>query len=47
MATRAGAARLACTHIGRFGTPARILAEARAAFKGAVSIPIDGALFEV
>lgn len=42
MADRAGAARLACTHIGRFGTPERILAEAQATFTGAVVVPRDG-----
>lgn len=34
MANRAGAKRLACTHIGRFGSEANILTEAKAHFKG-------------
>lgn len=42
MAERAGAARLACTHIGRFGNADRILAEAQAAFSGSVIVPRDG-----
>jgi ribonuclease BN (tRNA processing enzyme) len=41
MATRAGAARLACTHIGRFGNPERILDEAQRAFAGPVLVPRD------
>lgn len=42
MAERAGASRLACTHIGRFGTVERILSEAQDAFTGAVIVPRDG-----
>ena len=42
MAERAGAARLACTHIGRFGNADRILAEAQASFSGSVIVPRDG-----
>lgn len=42
MAERAGAARLACTHIGRFGNADRILAEAQVAFSGSVIVPRDG-----
>lgn len=41
MAKRAGAARLACTHLGRFGTPDRVLAEAKANFTGEVILPKD------
>ena len=42
-AVAAGAARLACVHIGRFGTPAFILEEAATTFRGEVQIPDDGA----
>lgn len=47
MARTAGAGRLACTHIGRFGTPSNIEAEARATFGGEVVVPADGARLEV
>ena len=47
MALRAGAKALACTHIGRFGTPAKILAEAQVTFKGALTIPNDGTPFQL
>ena len=47
MAVRAGAGQLACTHIGRFGDPDRILAEAAAIFKGPVTVPKDGARYEL
>ena len=47
MATRAGAARLVCTHIGRFGSPERILEEAKAHFGGDVHLPGDGANFAI
>jgi ribonuclease BN (tRNA processing enzyme) len=40
-AKRAGAARLACVHIARFGTPANVLDEARTAFNRQVDIPND------
>jgi len=43
LATRAGAGALALVHIGRFGKPDKILAEASAGFAGAVSVPDDGA----
>lgn len=41
MATRAGAASLACTHIGRFGDAGRILDEASSTFAGTVLVPRD------
>lgn len=47
MATGAGAARLVCTHIGRFGNAARIEAEARASFAGTVLVATDGARLTV
>jgi ribonuclease BN (tRNA processing enzyme) len=47
MATRASTARLVCTHIGRFGSPERILAEAQAHFAGEVVVPVDGATLTV
>ena len=47
MALRAGVGKLACTHIGRFGNPGRILEEAAEAFKGPVTVPKDGETFEV
>lgn len=46
-ARAAGAARLACVHIGRFGTPANIQREAAAAFGGEAGIPDDGACWAV
>ena len=47
MATQAGAARLVCTHIGRFGSPERILSEAKASFSGDVAVPADGATLAI
>ena len=47
MAREAGAGRLVCTHIGRFGTPSNIEAEARAAFGGDVVVPADLARLDV
>ena len=47
MATEAGAGALALVHIGRFGNPANILAEASGSFAGPVSVPDDGARFIV
>ena len=47
MAVRAGAGQLACTHIGRFGTAERVLAEAMGVFKGVVTVPDDGGRFEI
>lgn len=47
MAARAGCRRLVATHIGRFGTPELIRAEAGAAFAGPVSIGHDGERFAV
>jgi ribonuclease BN (tRNA processing enzyme) len=47
MATRAGAKRLACTHVGRFGSAEKILAEASAHFSGPAIIAQDGAAYEV
>ena len=47
MALQAGAKALACTHIGRFGTPAKILAEAREVFNASVTIPHDGTKFQL
>jgi ribonuclease BN (tRNA processing enzyme) len=46
-ARTAGACRLACVHIGRFGSAANILAEARGAFGGDVTIPDDGSRMSV
>jgi ribonuclease BN (tRNA processing enzyme) len=42
MATRAGAGQLVLTHIGRFGSPELIQAEAKDHFTGRVSIARDG-----
>lgn len=42
MAARADAGRLVLTHIGRFGSPDKIVAEARDHFTGPVSIASDG-----
>ena len=42
IARRAGAQRLACVHIARFGSAENILEEARLAFGGRVEIPDDG-----
>ena len=39
---RAGVDRLACVHIGRFGSPQDILEEAQAVFEGEVTVPNDG-----
>lgn len=47
MATKAGAGALALVHIGRFGNPANIHAEAADGFAGAVSVPEDGARYTV
>ena len=42
ISNRAGARRLACVHIARFGSPQNILEEAQAGFKGVVEVPNDG-----
>jgi ribonuclease BN (tRNA processing enzyme) len=46
-AVAAGAARLACVHIGRFGTPAYIQEEAAATFRGEIRLPDDGARWAI
>jgi len=47
IASRAGASRLACVHIARFGSPQNIKEEAQASFKGAVEVPDDGDRFSI
>lgn len=47
MANRAGARRLACTHIGRFGNDANILAEAQAHFQGPAILAEDCESYDV
>ena len=47
IATAARAKRLLCTHIGRFGTAANILAEATSHFDGPVELAEDGGVYEV
>lgn len=47
IAHQAGVRTLACTHIGRFGNADNILTEAQAYFKGPVSVPDDGAVYDV
>ena len=47
MATQAGARRLVCTHIGRFGSPDRIAQEAARHFSGAASVAADGQVIDV
>jgi ribonuclease BN (tRNA processing enzyme) len=42
ISNRAGAHRLACVHIARFGSPQNILEEAQGTFKGRVEVPNDG-----
>jgi ribonuclease BN (tRNA processing enzyme) len=42
ISSRAGVRRLACVHIGRFGSPQNILEEARTGFGGQVDVPNDG-----
>jgi ribonuclease BN (tRNA processing enzyme) len=42
IAKRAGARRLACVHIARFGSATNILEEAKMVFDGQVQIPDDG-----
>jgi ribonuclease BN (tRNA processing enzyme) len=42
ISNRAGAHRLACVHIARFGSPQNILEEAQAGFRGMVDVPNDG-----
>ena len=42
ISNRAGAHRLACVHIARFGSAQNILEEAQAGFKGVVGVPNDG-----
>lgn len=42
ISNRAGAGRLACVHIARFGSPSNVLEEARTIFKGPVEVPNDG-----
>jgi ribonuclease BN (tRNA processing enzyme) len=43
LATQAGVGALALVHIGRFGNPENILAEASTGFAGPVGVPDDGA----
>ena len=47
MAVRAGVGQLACTHIGRFGNADRVQDEAAGVFKGLVTVPKDGARYQV
>jgi ribonuclease BN (tRNA processing enzyme) len=47
IATEAGAKQMLCTHIGRFGNAANILAEAKAGFTGPVALAEDGGVYEV
>lgn len=47
IASIAGAGRLALTHLGRFGTPHRVLEEAQATFAGEVSLPDDLGHYDV
>jgi ribonuclease BN (tRNA processing enzyme) len=47
IATEACAKRLLCTHIGRFGDAANILAEATCHFSGPVELAEDGGAYEV
>jgi ribonuclease BN (tRNA processing enzyme) len=42
ISNRAGAHRLACVHIARFGSPQNIREEAQSTFKGMVEVPNDG-----
>ena len=42
ISNRAGAHRLACIHIARFGSAENILEEAKMVFGGRVEIPNDG-----
>jgi ribonuclease BN (tRNA processing enzyme) len=42
IAQGAGANRLACVHIARFGTPQNVREEAQLTFKGRVDVPNDG-----
>jgi ribonuclease BN (tRNA processing enzyme) len=44
---RAGAHRLACVHIARFGSATNVLAEAQAAYSGLVQVPDDGDRYTV
>jgi ribonuclease BN (tRNA processing enzyme) len=47
MATQAGAEALALVHIGRFGNPENIRAEASTGFQGPVSVPDDGTRYTI
>ncbi len=42
ISNQAGAHRLACVHIARFGSPQNILEEAQTVFQGRVDVPNDG-----
>jgi ribonuclease BN (tRNA processing enzyme) len=45
IAKQAGAHRLACVHIARFGTAENVMEEAKLTFKGQVEVPDDGARY--
>ena len=47
IANRAGAHRLACVHIARFGSPQNVLEEARTVFGRRVEVPNDGDRYTV
>jgi ribonuclease BN (tRNA processing enzyme) len=47
IAKRAGVRRLACVHIGRFGSPLNVLEEAQESSGGEVVLPDDGSLIRV
>ena len=47
IANRAGAHRLACVHIARFGSAQNILEEAQTVFNGRVEVPNDGDRYSV
>jgi ribonuclease BN (tRNA processing enzyme) len=42
ISNQAGAHRLACVHVARFGSPQNILEEAKTIFRGRVEVPNDG-----
>jgi ribonuclease Z len=47
IANQAGAHRLACVHIARFGSVQNILEEAQTVFNGRVEVPNDGDRYSV
>lgn len=47
LAYEAGAKRLGLVHVARFGTPAKMLAEARTLFGGPVDVPDDNQCYEL